>query len=326
MNTTARLLLTLCLAAASAGAQVYTIDQPLGPDTFGGRSGGQIFTPSVGITPNPGAPGVLPLTKFTMHYGNLGAVTPSATTFLNIYDGDPNNGGVFWASSSNSLDTTAAAGLTYGTALVWDFDTVPLLYTTQYWAIMSSTDVSGNVPLEVSLQTSDRFGPNVYTGGAGIIANLAPHPNSVDATFTAEFIVNGATFVTSGSGCPGSAGAGNLSASALPVLGQTMQVDMSNVAPAALPMMIIGTSDTVWNGLPLPLAVSLVLPSAPSCFVLVSVDLLSGPLPVTGGVATQSFPIPNNTALVGFTLYFQGVQIEAAGVSVTEKGTATVGY
>jgi len=326
MKTPACFLLSLALATAAAGAQVYTIDQPLGPDTFGGRSGGQIFTPSVGIMPNPGAPGVLPLTKFTMHYGNLGAVTPSATTFLNIYDGDPNNGGNFWGSSTNSLDTTAAAGLTYGTALVWDFDALPMLYNTQYWAIMSSTNVAGNVPLEVSLQTSDRFGPNVYTGGAGIIANLVPHPNSVDATFTAEFTVNGATFTTTGNGCPSSAGPSNLSASALPVLGQNLLVDMDNVAPAALQMMVIGTSDASWNGAPLPIPISIALPSAPSCFLLVSADVLVGPLPVSSGVATMTFAIPTTTTLVGFTMFFQGMQFEAAGVSATAKGTAVVGY
>lgn len=326
MKTPARFLFSFVLATVAAGAQVYTIDQPLGPDTFGSRSGGQIFTPSVGIVPSPGSPAVMPLTRFTLHYGNLGAMTPSTTTFLNIYDGDPNSGGTFWGSSNNSLDTTAAAGLTYGAAMVWDFDVLPLLFNTQYWAIMSSTNVAGNVPLEVSLQTSDRNGPDVYTGGAGLTANLVPHPNSVDATFTAEFTVNGATFTTSGNGCASSVGPSSLSASALPVLGQSLLVDMDNIAPAGLQMMVVGTSDTSWNGAPLPIPISVALPSAPSCFLLVSADVLVGPLPVSGGVATMTFPIPTTASLVGFTMFFQGLQFEAAGVSATAKGTAVVGY
>ncbi|MFT4841924.1 MAG: hypothetical protein ACI8UD_003517 [Planctomycetota bacterium] len=324
MTTTTRLLLCLALSTATLSAQQYLISQPISGDTFGARSGGQTFTPGIGVVP-PSTAGVLPLTKFTLHYGNLGAQTPSATTFLNIYDDNPNTVGQFWGSSTNSLDTTAAAGLTFGDALVWDFPQLMLVDTIQYWAIMSSTNTAGSVPLEVTLQTADRNGPDVYLGGAGIIGNLAQHPNGVDATFEIEFL-NGApaSFATSGTGCPSSVGTANLSAATLPQLGSTLQVDISNVSPIGVPMMVFGLSDTMWSSVPLPLAVSIALPAAPSCMLQVSVDFLQTLTPV-GSTASFSLPIPNNPALIGFVLFTQGAQLEATGFSVTEKGIATVG-
>lgn len=319
-------LLALCLAA-SAGAQSFSIDQPIGTDTFGARSGGQIFTPGVGVTPSPGTLLALPLTRFTLYFGNMGAMTPSTTTFLNIYDGNPNSGGVFVGSSINSIDTTPAAGLTFHAPLVWDFAALPLGLTTQYWAILSSTNVAGNVPLEVSLETAPRLGPDVYLGGVGIVGNLAQQANGVDCKFRIDF-QNGtlASFATSGSGCPSSVGLANLTAPLLPVIGQTLQVDIGNVSSVGLSLMVIGLSDTSWNGLPLPVQISLFLPADPSCLLTVSVDVLAGPLPVTAGVATMTLTIPNDPLLSGVPIYVQGAQFEVGGTSLTEKGTAIIGY
>jgi len=319
------IILCLTFAAASLDAQQYLISQPNGGDTFGARSGGQTFTPGIGVMPNPGAGAVLPLTKFTLHYGNLGALIPSATTYLNIYDGNPNAGGTFWGSSTNSLDTTSAAGLTFGDPMVWQFNQLLLVDTIEYWAIMSSTPTAGGLPLEVTLETANRFGPDVYTGGTGIVANLVQHVNGVDAKFEAEFF-NGtlANFAVSGSGCPSSVGTSNLSAATLPQLGQTLQIDMSNVSPVGVPLMVLGLSDTSWNGLALPVPVSLALPAAPTCMILVSLDSVNV-LPTVGSTASLSLPIPNNAALMGFVLFAQGAQLEPGNFSVTEKGTATVG-
>lgn len=326
MHPTIRLL-TFALITASVCAQNYSIDQPLGPDTFGARSGGQTFTPSVGIMPSPGTPATIPLTKFTLNYGNLGALMPSATTFLNIYDGDPNNGGTFIGSSTNSIDTTAAAGLNYGDDMVWQFTQLSLAYSIEHWAIMSDTDTAGSLPLEVTLQTADRNGPDVYPGGAGIIGNLVAHPNGVDATFSAEFVIGfAAFFTTSGTGCPSSVGMSHLSAPAYPQLGQTFLVQMDNLSPVGFPLMVLGVSDTIWSGIPLPFPVSLAVPAAASCNVLVSIDVVLSLTPA-GNTATLSFPIPNNMALLGFTVYQQGVQLEAGpDFSVTEKGIGVVGY
>lgn len=320
-------LLPLPLFVGAVLSQNYVIEQPLGPDTFGPRSSGQIFTPSVGIVPSPGTPATLPLTKFTLHHGNLGAQVPSATTYLNIYDGDPNNGGVFVGSSTNSIDTTAAAGWSYGDPLVWHFAQLPLDFTTAHWAIMSSVATAGIVPVEVSLQTADRNGPDVYLGGAGIVGNLAAQAAGRDTTFAAEFVIGqAASFTTSLSGCPGALGQSHLSSPTFPQLGKTFVVEMDNVSPTAVPLMVVGLSDTSWGGASLPLPISLALPAAPNCNLLVSLDLVVT-MATVGDRASWSLAVPNNVALLGYTMFQQGAQLDVGpDFSVTEKATAIVGY
>lgn len=325
MTTTSKLFFCLVLSTAAIGAQQYLISQPVSGDSFGSRSGGQTFTPGVGVVP-ASTIGVLPLTKITLHYGQFGSMNPSATTFLNIYDGNPNTGGQFWGSSTASVDTTAAAGLGLGDAMVWNFAQLPLVDTFEYWAIMSSTNTAGGLPLEVTLQTADRNGPDVYLGGSGIIASLALHPNGVDAKFEIEFL-NGvlASYSTSGTGCPSSVGIASLTAATLPQIGQVFQIDINNVSQVGVPLMMLGLSDTSWSGVPLPFPVSGALPAAPSCLILVSVDALQT-LATVGSTASFALSIPSNPVLSGIVVYTQGAQLEVAGVSVTEKGTATVGF
>ncbi|MBK8978886.1 MAG: hypothetical protein IPM29_23545 [Planctomycetes bacterium] len=59
---------------------------------------------------------------------------------------------------------------------------------------MSSTDTAGGSNIEVSLATEPHDGPpgqDVCTGGAGLVANIVPHPSSVDATFEILLHVGG---------------------------------------------------------------------------------------------------------------------------------------
>ena len=58
----------------------------------------------------------LPLEVITLYHGNFRPAAPSATTFLNIYEGDPNAGGTFIGSSENSVDTRS---LRYRDAMAW---------------------------------------------------------------------------------------------------------------------------------------------------------------------------------------------------------------
>lgn len=310
------------LLSAGLTAQQYTISQPIGTDTFGARSAGQTITPSVGATPNPGNQGVLQLVSFTLYRGNLGANAPSATTFLNVYLGDPNNGGVFLGSSTNSIDTTNQV---YHQPMVWNFDQLPMIYTSEHWLVMSSTNLAGSLNVEVSLETAPRT-TNPYTGGTGLIANIAPHPNSVDATFQAVFF-NGVmgSFTVAGTGCPGSGGQATLASPTRPAIGQQLQIQMDNVSNPALHQLALGFSDTQWGGLPLPLPLSILLPGAPaSCQVLVRPDSTAG-MTVTGTTASISIPVPNLPGLAGLVLYAQGVQLEATGISLTPKGIVLIG-
>jgi hypothetical protein len=314
------------LLASSATAQQFSITQSFGNDTFGGRSRGQTFTPGIDVSPPLGAQTALPLTRVTLYRGNAAPAAASATTFLNIYDGDPNAGGNFLGSSLQSVDTRS---LTFRTPMVWDFDQLPLLVSVEYWAVMSSTDTPGNLDVEVSLETEPRNsppGPNIYTGGTGLIANMAPHPNSVDAKFILEFFDGPlAVFRTSGSGCTGSGAEPTLSAAAPPRFGQTLQVDVGSLVPGSAAFLFLGLSDTSWNGPSLPVPVSLFFPYAdPSCQILVSPDL---PLPGvrTGSVSTSSVPIPTTPSLGGAQFYLQAWQFEPTTVSVSAKALARIG-
>ncbi|MEY2981819.1 MAG: hypothetical protein RL562_2046 [Planctomycetota bacterium] len=318
--------LLVALLAGTAVTQQFTITQSAGNDTFGGRSRGQTFTPGIGVTPALGAQTALPLTRITLYRGNAAPAASSATTYLNIYDADPNAGGNFVGSSLQSVDTRS---LTFRTPMVWDFDQIPLLVSVEYWAVMSSTNTPGNLDVEVSLETEPRNGPpgpNIYTGGTGLIANMAPHPNSVDAKFQMEFFDGPlAVFRVSGSGCSGAGAEPTLSAAAPPRFGQTLQIDVGSLVPGSASFVFLGLSDTSWNGPALPVPVSLFFPSAnPSCQILVSPDL---PLPGvrTGSVSTSSLPIPTTPSLGGAQFYFQAWQFEPTTVSVSAKALARIG-
>ena len=323
------LFVSAVLAAAvfteAVAGQQFTITQTSGTDNFGSRSTGQTFTPNVGINPNPGTRTTIPLSQITLYAGNSGATAPSTTTYLNIYDGDPNQSGQFVASSTNSIDTN---GLTFRTPLVWTFAQPDLIYTREYWAVMSSTAAAGGLNIAVSLETEPRNGPpgpNVYTGGAGLIANIAKHPNSVDCRFEIQFFVGfKGSFGVSGRGCPGSAGQGLLSSPSYPQLGQSFRVDIQSAAATALPFLALGLSDTNWNGLPLPARLNIFLPNVPAaCQILASPDVFLNM--AAGSTATTQIPLPNDPSLNGATFFVQGYQIEGATVSVTAKGTAIVG-
>ncbi|MCR9245560.1 MAG: hypothetical protein NXI31_11050 [bacterium] len=306
-------------------AQAFTISQPSGNDTFGARSTGQTFTPGMGVVPNPSGQGVLLLTEIDLYHGNFASANPSATTWLKIYDADPQNGGNLIAISTNSVDTT---NLTFRTLMTWTFPQIPLLLTTEYWAVMTTTATMNSVdPAEVSLETANRTipSPNAYAGGAGLIANIAKHPNDVDARFEARFF-NGVlgTFTVSGSGCNSSVGLPTLTAANPPRIGTSFVIDFGNLA-GNLQYVVLGLSDQNWGPTPLPVSLASLLPGAdPSCLVQVSVDAVA-PLPTGVPTAQFIFPIPNDTGFVGVRIFVQAAQIQPTGFSVSEKGTITIG-
>lgn len=146
--------------------------------------------------------------------------------------------------------------------------------------------------------------------------NLKPHLTALQIRD-----VSTAAFSVSGSACPSSVGVATLSAPGLPVLGSTLQVEMSNVSPFGLPLMVAGLTTVA----PFPIAV-IGLTTDPTCLLTVDMIALLGPLPTVGNVATMSLGIPNNAGLVGASMFVQGAQLEATGWSLTEMGQAVFGY
>lgn len=322
------LLLALGACAPTALAQQFVIDQSSGGDTFGARSTGQTFTPNVGITPDPGMPTTMPLAEITLYHGNYAPATPSTTTYLNVYEGDPFAGGTYVGSSSNAVDTTA---LSFHAPMTFTFSSLLLNYGTEHWAVFSSTNTAGTLDLEVSLETHDRnASPSLYAGGSGLIANHAQHTNSVDARFHIVFD-GGSDFVVSGNGCANTAGlVPGLVAASGPRLAQTFEFTMTNVPVGAVSYAVIGTSDQSWLGLPLPLALSTFFPgTASGCDLLVSLDLFVGMFASGPTSASLSSPIPNQSFLLGASFFVQGMQIEPVGgniqVATAPKAEAIIG-
>lgn len=140
----------------------------------------------------------------------------------------------------------------------------------------------------------------------------------------------GGTFGVEGSGCPTSAGlTATLSSDSIPTIGETMEVVFEDLTPGAIPFGMVGYSDTVFQGVPLPLPANLFFPgTGVGCDLTQSADLLFPLVPV-GGSAVLPLPIPNNPDLVGAEIHVQGLQFEFIGglwvAPTTPMGTALLG-
>jgi hypothetical protein len=110
-----------------------------------------------------------------------------------------------------------------------------------------------------------------------------------------------AFYTSFGAGCPNSLGTSQLLNAALPRIGQTMIVNVTNV-PQQLGMMITGASNTTSTFGPLP--VDLTPFGMAGCFLRTSLDLTDA-LFTFGPIASWSLNIPNQGSLLGAQFYQQ---------------------
>jgi hypothetical protein len=123
---------------------------------------------------------------------------------------------------------------------------------------------------------------------------------------------------TSGTGCQGSNGrtmALSIATGSTGVIGQTMQMQLTNVPFAFfLPYGLLGLSNTTFNGLPLPLDLTVI--GLTGCTAYTSGDTsLPMSLPSAAGTSTWSLPIPSGSYLLGIEIYLQGLSFEPPGFS-----------
>lgn len=295
MSRESLVIIAALALAASAHAQTYNIDQNLGFDTFGAASTGQTFTPGVGIVPDPGPSASLGLKEVTLYHGNYAPKAPSTTTYLNVYTGDPNAGGVFLGSSTNSIDTTGNLG--FHTPMLWKFDGIAVAYATEHWLVMSSTNTAGSLDIGVSLETQDRnIVPSVYSGGTGLIANYAPHANLIDCKF--NIVLEDATWVNLGQSLAGSLGSPELTGTGAIASGNAISLSLANAAPTTTTVLFIGLSAAN-----LPLYGGTLVP-APNLFLVIP----------TGGSGGYTLPAVVPAGLSpGIALYFQVWIADASG-------------
>lgn len=104
-----------------------------------------------------------------------------------------------------------------------------------------------------------------------------------------------------GPGCPNSIGTSGLLNAALPRIGQTLIVNITNV-PSQLGLMITGTSNVVSPLGPLPLDLTPI--GMPGCMLRTSLDA-TDTLLTAGTTASYTLGIPNQVTLLGLRLYHQ---------------------
>ncbi len=133
------------------------------------------------------------------------------------------------------------------------------------------------------------------------------------------------TFTLYGSGCDTANGTPGLTGT-VPNIGTTLDLGFSNLGAAQTVIVVLGASNTVWNGLPLPLDLASV--GLPGCGLLASADALEVTL-VTGGLAQFGFAIPNQISLINLSLYCQGIVTDFVPdltfLGATRGGRAVIG-
>ena len=174
------------------------------------------------------------------------------------------------------------------------------------------------------------IGLNTWRSATGLAgpAGLTVQANGryelvLDAATGAGLVAPAAAFVTTGAGCAGPAGVPALAAPQLPVLGGTLEVEVSNTPATTLTYMVTSLTTVA----PVPLAV-LGLSTDPACVVTVDANLLLGPLASNGVSSTLLLPIPANPSLASTQLYVQGAVIDliSGNVSTSDQGTAVIGW
>jgi hypothetical protein len=108
----------------------------------------------------------------------------------------------------------------------------------------------------------------------------------------------------------------------LPVVGQTFQMEVTNIPVFAPAIGYYGFSNTLFNGVPLPLALDFV--QFFGCFAYMSADrnvLLPAANNATG-ITVWNLPIPLDPAFLSMHVYFQALTLEFGGA---RRGTLTNG-
>ena len=128
-----------------------------------------------------------------------------------------------------------------------------------------------------------------------------------------------------GSGCPGGAGPMRMRAQTMPTVGTNFFFHLDNMSPTALlPLAVLGFSNTLSNGVPLPF--SLEPYGMPGCNLIVSSDGFPGVAPGNGYGVVR---IPNYPVYDAAVFHLQGFVLEpgvnAAGIAATNGLRCNVG-
>ncbi len=173
----------------------------------------------------------------------------------------------------------------------------------------------GNLVIQITIRGADfppRAGQGFHRGteprlfSVGWGANPPAAGSLGKAAAKIELCFDKADYSLFGIGCKGSNGqAPSLTATGLPQLGKTVQINLANApTPVSPAVLILSTS----NATPLP--TDLTGAGAPGCFLYVRPDFLLG-LAATNGKASVKLPIPNSASLLCVRFYNQFLVVDA---------------
>jgi hypothetical protein len=112
-----------------------------------------------------------------------------------------------------------------------------------------------------------------------------------------------------------------------PQIGNDFPVTLAQARPLATAVLLLGTSNTSWSGLPLPLGLGAY--GAPGCELLTSVNLTSIKSVKADGTAKSTYTIPLSLGLLGVHFYNQWVVLDpganAWGFAFSNAGAGVIG-
>jgi hypothetical protein len=145
---------------------------------------------------------------------------------------------------------------------------------------------------------------------------------------TWEYVIIAGDYTTFGSGCAGSATPPSLQSSSPPRIGTTFTLNVTNLRPPTLGVLVLGVSDKTWNGATLPLDLTFL--GMKGCNLLVSWDAESVIALRTGTTWTWKASIPNNALFIGTTFFNQAWTLDSKanslGISTSNGGKGVVGF
>jgi len=137
------------------------------------------------------------------------------------------------------------------------------------------------------------------------------------------FNLTPAHFEPLGPGCAGSAGVPVLQPveQSRPWIGEVFELDLRPIPSSGLatPFVLLGASNELWGGVPLPLELGLI--GMPGCWLQVSIDV-SLPLPNHGGWTGLPLAIPFDYRLLGAGIFAQAFVLDPGAVPAAATSNA----
>ena len=269
-------------------------------------SGGNSFAGNM-FTVTPSKP--LTINSFDINVNGSGYVTVDVWRRTGSYAGFENNASG-WTHMGTEFKAQAAGGGNRTRIAVGDIDLNG--GTTYSFYILLRSYVLNTQYIEYS-NGSTSYSNSDLTINAGVgTDDLAFSGNTFSPRIwngTINYTLRG-TLSTFGSGCLGTNGVPSHTASGSPTLGSTVTYSLSSGRPGGIAYMTLGNSNTIWNGLPLPVDLGVI--NAPGCMIYSDHDVVLGPF-VLGrtGSTSLGIQIADQCGLIGVHLYTQFILFDA---------------